>query len=127
MDSFERFSENKLHNKKHFYRSFKDGITNDKGEKLDGHKTDEEYLTCVKIWNRFNKKNMVDYHDHCLKNYRDHYLLLAVFEKFTSESLKFYKLDPCYYFSSPGLNWDAMLKMTGIKLELNSDIGKLFY
>ena len=32
-----------------------------------------------------------------------------------------YRLDPCHYFSSPGLNWDAMLKMTGIELELISD------
>ena len=31
--------------------------------------------------------------------------------------LKFYKLDPCHYFSSPGLSWNAMLKMTGVKLE----------
>ena len=24
--------------------------------------------------------------------------------------LKFYKLDPCHYFSSPGLSWDACQK-----------------
>ena len=33
-----------------------------------------------------------------------------------------YGLDPRHYFSSPGLSWDAMLKMTGIELELISDI-----
>ena len=33
-----------------------------------------------------------------------------------------YGLDPCHYFSSPGLSWDAMLKMTGIKLEKINDI-----
>lgn len=32
------------------------------------------------------------------------------------------KLDPCHYFTSPGLSWDAMLKMTNIKLELMTDI-----
>ena len=31
--------------------------------------------------------------------------------------LKSYNLDPCYYFSSPGLGWDAMLKMTGVRSE----------
>ena len=31
------------------------------------------------------------------------------------------KKDLCPYFSSPGLRWDAMLKMTGIELELISD------
>ena len=33
-------------------------------------------------------------------------------------------MDPCHYFSSPGLSWDAMFKMTGIKTELISDIDK---
>ena len=67
MDSFERFSEKRLHDKKHFDRSLKDGEINDKGEKIDGYITDEEYLTCIKIWNRFNMKNMVDCHNHYLK------------------------------------------------------------
>ena len=52
------------------------------------------------------------------------FLLADVFERFTSESLKFYKLDPSHYVSSPGLSWNAMLKMTEIKLELISDIDK---
>ena len=42
-------------------------------------------------------------------------LLADVFEKFIDTCLNFYELDPCHYFSSPGLCWDAMLKMTGIK------------
>ena len=29
---------------------------------------------------------------------------------------------PCHYFSSPGLSWDAMLKMTGIQLEKINNI-----
>ena len=41
--------------------------------------------------------------------------------------LKFYGLDPCHYFSSPGLSWDAMLKMTGVKLEKISDIDMYFF
>ena len=45
-----------------------------------------------------------------------------VFEKFIDACLKSYELDPCYYFSSPGLNWDALLKKTGVKLEKISDI-----
>ena len=36
--------------------------------------------------------------------------------------LKSYNLDPCYYFSSPGLGWDAMLKMTGVRFEKIVDI-----
>ena len=66
-------------------------------------------------------RKMSNYCDHYLKKY---VLLLAdVFEKFTERCSKFYKLDPCHYFSSSGLSWDAMLKMTGVKLEKVSDIG----
>ena len=97
----------------------KDEKNDDKGKKLDGHTSDEEYLTCIKIWNKFNVKNMGDYHDHYLK--KDVLLLADVFEKFTSMYLKFYKLDPYHNFSSPGLSWDAMLKMTKIKSEQISD------
>ena len=35
--------------------------------KLDGHISDEDYLTCKKIRSKFNMKNMCDYHDHFLK------------------------------------------------------------
>ena len=45
-----------------------------------------------------------------------------VFENFTGTCLKFYKLDPCHYFSSSGFSWDVMLKMTGVKLEKISNI-----
>ena len=63
---------------------------------------------------------MGDYHDHYLK--KDVLLLADVFEKFINTCLKFYGLDPFHYFSSPGLSWDAMLKMTGVKLEKIFDI-----
>ena len=98
----------------------KDGTTNDNDEKLEGRMSDEEYLTCIKIWNKFNMKNTCDYHDPYLKI--DVLLLANVFEKFINTCLKFYKLDPCHYFSSPGLGWDAMLKMNKVKLEKISDI-----
>ena len=45
-----------------------------------------------------------------------------MFEKFINKCLDYYGLDPCHYVSSPGLSWDAMLKMTKIKLDLILDI-----
>ena len=36
-------------------------------------------------------------------------LLADVFEKFIDTCLTFYTLDPCHYFSSPGLSWAGML------------------
>ena len=68
---------------------------------------------------------MGDYHDHYSK--KDVLLLADVFEKFIDTCMKFYGLDPCHYFSSPGLSWDAMLKMTGVKLEKISDIDKYLF
>ena len=67
MDSFKRFNKEKLPDKKCSYGSVKDGTTDDKGEKLDGHVSDENYFMCKKIWNKFNIKNMFDYHNHYLK------------------------------------------------------------
>ena len=66
-------------------------------------------------------KNMGDYHDHYLKK---DVLLLAVFEKFIDTCLKYYGLDPCHYFSAPGLSWDVMLKMTGIEFKWLKNIDR---
>ena len=79
------FGEKKLPDRECFYSSVKDRITGDNGEKLDGH---------------------ISNHDHYLK--KSVLLLADVFEKFIDACLKFYKVDPCHYFSSPGLCWDAM-------------------
>ena len=54
-------------------------------------------------------------------------LLADVFEKFIATCLKLHGLDPCHYFSSPGLSWDAMLKIVGIKLEKIPDIDKYLF
>ena len=68
---------------------------------------------------------MGDYHDHYLK--KDVLLLADVFEKFIDTCMQFYILDPCHYFSSPGLSWDAMLQMTETELEKISDIDKYLF
>ena len=65
-------------------------------------------------------KNMGDNHDHYLK--KDVLLLADVFERFIHTCLKFYRLDPCHFFSSVGLSCDAMLKMTGVRFKKIVDI-----
>ena len=60
-----------------FLRLCKDGTTGDNSEKLDGHISNKDYLTCKKLWNKFYMKNMGDYHDHYLK--KDVLLLADVF------------------------------------------------
>ena len=69
-------------------------------------------------------KNVSDYHD-CLK--KNVLLWADVFEMFITKFLKTYGLDPCHYFSSPGLSWDVMLKMTGLKSQKTSDIEKYLF
>ena len=99
MDCFDNFNETELPTKDTFY-----SILNDE------HFTDEDYVYAQKAWNTFGLKSMDEYHDLYLKS---DIVLLAC--------LHYYKLDPCHYFTSPGLGWDAMLKMTDIKLELITD------
>ena len=120
MDSFKRFGEERLPDRECFYSSVKDGTAGDNNKKLHGHISNKDYLVCKNIWNEFNMKNMGEYHDHYLK--KDVLLLADVFEKFIDTCLKFYGLDPCHYFSSPGLSWNAMLKTTDVMLEKIVDI-----
>ena len=87
--------------------------------------TDNEYLTCIKIWNELNTKNKGYYHDHYLK--KNVLLLANVFEKFIGTCLKFCRLDPSHYFSSSGLSWDGMFKMSGVELEKISDINMYLF
>ena len=41
---------------------------------------------------------------------------------FSGKCFEYYHLDPCHFVSSPGFSWAAMMKMTGVELELISDI-----
>ena len=79
MDSFERFKEKKLPDRKCFFSSTKKGKIGGDGKKLGDHISHEEYLTCEKKWDVFGMKNMGDCHDHYLK--KDVLLLTDVFEK----------------------------------------------
>ena len=48
-----------------------------------------------------------------------------VFENFRNICMNHYGLDPAWYFSAPGLAWDAALKITKIELKLLSDLDML--
>ena len=73
-----------------------------------------------KVWRVSKIKTLEEYHDLYLK--ADVLLLVHVLKKVIKTCLEYSCLDPCHYFSAPGLSFDAMLKMTGVKLDLISDI-----
>ena len=112
VSSLDKLSETCLPPKDEFYSKLND-------EDI----SDEDYQHAIKVWNKFGCKTIKDYHDLYLKS--DVLLLADVFENFRSTCLKHYKLDPAHYYTSPGLAWDACLKITGQHLELLSDYDML--
>ena len=112
MDSEEKFNDTKLPPREAFY------------SKLSGKGiTEKDYEHAGNVWNSFKMKTFKEYHE--LYNITDVLLLADVFENFQDLCLKIYGLDPVYYFTAPGLAWDACLKMTSVKLELLSDSNML--
>ena len=112
MDSEEKFNDTKLPPREAFY------------SKLSGKGiTEKDYEHAGNVWNSFKMKTFKEYHE--LYNITDVLLLADVFENFWDLCLKIYGLDPVYYFTAPGLAWDACLKMTSVKLELLSDSNML--
>ena len=114
MDSFGKFDDTVLPQREDFY-----SLLNDENI------SDDDYKHAKDVWNTFNLKNMGEYHNLYLRS--DVLLLADVFENFRVACLKNYQLDPAHYVSSPGLSWDALLKMTGINLELLTDIDKQLF
>ena len=108
-DSFSRFNETSLPRGKSCY-----SILNDTDI------SEEEYGHAKDVCSAFNIRNLGEYHDLYLKT--DVLLLSDVFENFRKTCLQYYRLDPCHYYSAPGLSWDALLRMTRINLDLISDI-----
>jgi hypothetical protein len=112
MNGFDKLEEMQLPAKEGFYSRLND-------EDI----SDEEYEHAQKVWKTFNMKSMRDYHDLYMET--DVILLADVFENFRDICMESYDLDPCWYYTSPGLAWDACLKMTKIELELLSDYDML--
>ena len=110
--SINKLKETKLPSKEAFYSKL-----------LDQEISDEDYQHANKVWNTFNCQTLQDYHDLYLTT--DVLLLADVFENFRKTCLKHYKLDPCHYYTAPGLAWDACLKETKQELQLLKDYDML--
>lgn len=109
IDSMERFNDEHLPTREKFYN-----ILNNTECSI------KDYEHAQTVWSTFNCKNMLDYTKLYLKT--DVLLLTDIFENFRKICKNIYKLDPCQYYTSPGLSWDAMLRSTKIELKLLTDI-----
>ena len=110
--SIEKLKETKLPPKEAFYSKL-----------LNEEISDEDYHHAHNVWNTFSCQTIQDYHNLYLKT--DVLLLADVFENLRKTCLKYYKLDPCHYYTAPGLAWDACLKLTKQELQLLTDYDML--
>ena len=108
MDNFNRFSETQLPPKNGFFKRLN-----------DAHINDSQYEHAQRVWTEFQSNTLMDYHDVYLKS--DVLLLADFFEKFRCACLSDYGLDPLHYYTTPGIAWDAALKMSRVNLELITD------
>src|SRR5438132_8036111 len=108
IDSLNRFSETELPPFYEFHSI------------LSGKINQKDYEHAQTVWKEFKCRNLGDYHDLYLKT--DVLNLADVWIKFRKTCIEYYELDPSHYVSAPALSWDAMLKMTGVKIELFTDM-----
>ena len=112
MNSWEKFDETSLPDKKAFYSNLN---LEDISDEDNGH--------AQKVWDLFEIRNRGKYHDLYVQS--DTLLLPDVFENFRNMCLDIYGLDPVYFVLAPGLAWQACLKKTEVKLELSTDYDML--
>ena len=98
MDSWEKFNEASLPHKNNFLEDISDK------DYSHAQKVFEEYCT-----------DMCDYHDLYVQT--DPFLLADFFEKFRDKSIEIYGFDPSYFYSAPGLAWQACLNKTLLMIE----------
>ena len=112
MDSWGRFDETSLPDKKSFYSElYLEDIT------------DKDYAHGQKVFKELKLKNLGNYHDLYVQS--DTLLHADVFENFRSKCIEINELDPAHFLSASGLAWQVFLKGTRVKIELLTDIGML--
>ena len=106
-DNWARLDENRLPSKEDFYSGLKEADIEE-----------EDYEHAVDVWRHFGCATIGEYSDLYLKI---DVHLADVFETFRDVCLKSYAIDPAYYYTTPGMSFDCMLKKTAVELELLSD------
>ena len=108
MDSWERFDETLLCNKKDFYSCLNmENIT------------DIDYRHAKGVFKELEMNNLGDYHDLYVQS--DTLLPVDIFENCRINCIETYELDAAYFLPAPGLTWQACLKKAEVELELLTD------
>ena len=105
MDTWEKFDETSLPDKKSFYSI----LTMENISDID-------YRHGTNVFKKFKLNNLGEYHDLYVQS--DTLLLADVFENFRKTCIKVYELDPAYFLSIPGLAWQACLKKNKCKIRI---------
>ena len=99
IDNYNKLHETQLPEQNKFYSSLNNSSCKD-----------EDYQRAIIVWNTFKCNTILDYHNIYLM--ADVLLLADIWENFKNVCYNIYKLDVSYYYTSPGLSWDAFLKYT---------------
>ena len=117
-----KFNEQNLPPKDAFHSTLSEGIVfkpDTYGEIRSTEISGKDYKHAQTVFKAFDFKNLGEYTELYCKS--DVLLLADVFESFINICLKKCSLDPSHYITAPSLAMDAMLKMTGVELELLTD------
>ncbi|XP_071642960.1 uncharacterized protein [Temnothorax longispinosus] len=109
VDSVDKLRETELPPREVFYSSLTDETASER-----------DYEHATRVWRRFRVRDLGEYSDLYLKT--DVLLLADIFENFRDACSASYGLDPAHYYTLPGYTWDAMLRYTGVRFELLTDI-----
>ena len=109
LDGLERMEETALPAREHFTSDLTGEVA-----------SAEDYERALAVWKAGKCQTFKDYHDLYLRT--DVALLADIFEAFRTLTLKNYGLDAAHYITAPGMSWDALLKHTGVTLELLTEL-----
>ena len=107
MDSWERFNELSLPDKKSLC-----------SELISENINDKDCIHAQRVFKEFQLKNLGEYHNFlskewCIKS--DVLLLADVFENFRKMSLEIFELDPVKFILAPRLAWQVPLNKSQVK------------
>ena len=109
VDGAARFAETALPGREAFHNDLDDDECDPK-----------DYEHAQRVWEAARCQTFGDYHNLYLE--LDVALLADIFETFRTACMEADGLDPAHYYTLPGFSWASLLRYTGVKLELLTDV-----